>query len=373
MATDSPHTFDIDSLTVADIRNMHRSGGLILRPEYQRQAVWPDAAKVSLMETILLGYPIPELYLAYETDPDGNQTVSVVDGQQRLTALLEYLENKYPLTGLEEGEIARRYEGALFRDLPEDERKSFFQYRFPIRRLSNLDDEFVRAVFARVNRVNMVLTEQELRNALLPGPFFDFLKDCASHSLTTDSGVFSGERRKRGGDLEFFAEVFGMCIFGLSNKKAALDERYDELSANFDEYSEKAAQFLEMLTVVSRIVKWQGQVRWSNIIDMFTLLHVCWSEFDIISSASEDALTRLGSALDEFQAAVSANKREGQTGLDSRVAKLSQLVDLPEEMIREIIEGYLAGVRNSSDLGSRRARSRELRRVVSRQLELEHG
>jgi len=363
--------FDIDSLTVADFRDMSIAGKLILRPEYQRQAVWPERAKVSLMETILLGYPIPEIYLAYETSPDGYQTVSVVDGQQRLTALLDYLENRYALDELEDKDMSGKYEGKYFRDLPAEVRTEFFQYRFPIRRLSNLDEEFVRAIFARVNRVNMVLTAQELRNALLPGPFFDFLKDCAAHDLSTVSGVFSGERRKRGGDLEFYSEVFGTCIFGLSNKKAELDERYDKLSADFEEYRDRSADFLDMLTVLAETVKWQGQVRWSNIIDLFTLLHVCWGFHERLKSATGEELLGLRSVLDIFQRTVSAYKRDDSSGSADLITALSEQLKLPEPQVTSMVRGYISGIRNSSDLGSRRTRSRELRAVLMRQLEIE--
>jgi Protein of unknown function DUF262 len=363
--------FDIDSLTVADFRDMNKSGKLVLRPEYQRQAVWPERAKVSLMETILLGYPIPEIYLAYETSPDGDQTISVVDGQQRLAALLDYLENIYALDGLEDKDIIAKYDGTYFRDLPADVRTEFFQYRFPIRRLSNLDEEFVRAIFARVNRVNMVLTEQELRNALLPGPFFDFLKDCAAHNLSIVSGVFSGERRKRGGDLEFYAEVFGTCIFGLSNKKAELNERYDKFSVDFEDYRDRSVAFLEMLTVLAENVKWQGQVRWSNIVDLFTLLHVCWGVRDTLGTASDKNLSEFRSVLDHFQRAVSAYKREDSSGSEELITALSKQLALPEARVTAIVQGYISGIRNSSDLGSRRSRSRELRAVVTRQLKVE--
>ena len=347
---------------------MNNSGKLILRPEYQRQAVWPERAKVSLMETILLGYPIPEIYLAYETSPDGDQTISVVDGQQRLTALLDYLENKYSLEGLEDNDIGAKYEGKYFRDLPADVRTEFFQYRFPIRRLSNLDEEFVRAIFARVNRVNMVLTDQELRNALLPGPFFDFLKDCAAHELSTVSGVFSGERRRRGGDLEFYAEVFGTCIFGLSNKKLELNERYDEFSADFEEYRDRSTEFLDILTILVTSVKWQGQVRWSNIVDLFTLLHVCWGARDTLQAATSEELGGFRTALDLFQRAVSTIKRDDSSGAGESIEALSKHLNLPESRVTSIVRGYISGIRNSSDLGSRRARSRELRTVVTRQL-----
>ncbi|MFC8571310.1 DUF262 domain-containing protein [Streptomyces sp. NPDC057245] len=361
--------FEIESKTVAEFRSLDKSGELILQPEYQRKAVWPERAKVSLMETILLGYPIPEIYLSYETSPDGEQIASVVDGQQRLTSLLDFLKNKFPLDGLEDETLGEKFEGKFFKELPDDVRQEFFQYRFPIRRLSNLADEFVRAVFARVNRVNMVLTEQELRNALLPGPFNDFLKDCAAHQISTVSGVFSGERRKRGGDLEFYAEVFGTCIFGLSNKKTELNERYDKISADFEEYRDRSVEFLELLTLLSETIKWVGRTRWSNIVDMFTLLHASWGLREELGNAAPNQKTQIREFLDLFQRAVSARKRNGENGeAVDLLASLADMVDMTADEVEGIVEEYTSGIRNSSDLGSRRVRSQQLTLVLSKKL-----
>ncbi|MGV9313715.1 DUF262 domain-containing protein [Streptomyces sp. NPDC003691] len=359
--------FEIESKTVAEFRSLDKSGELILQPEYQRQAVWPERAKVSLMETILLGYPIPEIYLAYETSPEGEQSASVVDGQQRLTSLLEFLNNKFPLDGLEDEKLSEKFEGKFFKELPDDVRQEFFQYRFPIRRLSNLADEFVRAVFARVNRVNMVLTEQELRNALLPGPFNDFLKDCAAHQMSSDSGVFSGERRQRGGDLEFYAEVFGSCIFGLSNKKNELNERYDKISADFEEYQDRSTEFLDLLTLLENTIKWVGRTRWSNIVDMFTLLHVSWGLRQDLNDATPARTAQIRDLLDMFQRAVSARKRNGENGETAGLmSSLAATAGMTAEEVEEIIDEYTSGIRNSSDLGARRARSQQLTLILSK-------
>ncbi|MFG1775981.1 DUF262 domain-containing protein [Micromonospora sp. NPDC049048] len=368
--TDHGLKFEIESKTVAEFRSLNKSGELILQPEYQRQAVWPERAKVSLMETILLGYPIPEIYLAYETSPEGEQKASVVDGQQRLTSLLGFLNNKFPLDGLEDEKLKEKFEGLFFTELPDEVRQEFFQYRFPIRRLSNLADEFVRAVFARVNRVNMVLTEQELRNALLPGPFNDFLKDCAAHPISAVSGVFSGERRKRGGDLEFYAEVFGTCIFGLSNKKTELDERYDKISSDFEDYQDRSAEFLALLTFLKNTIKWAGRTRWSNIVDMFTLLHVSWGLREKFDNADPVQIEQIRDILDLFQRAVSAKKRNGDNGEGaSLTASLSVILEMSPEEVVKAVEGYMSGIRNSSDLGSRRIRSQQLGYLLLRKFE----
>jgi uncharacterized protein DUF262 len=358
--------FEIESKTVAEFRSLDKSGELILQPEYQRKAVWPERAKVSLMETILLGFPIPEIYLSYETSPEGEQTASVVDGQQRLTSLLDFLTNKFPLDGLEDPQLKEKFDGKYFKELPDEVRQEFFQYRFPIRRLSNLADEFVRAVFARVNRVNMVLTEQELRNALLPGPFNDFLKDCATHLLSVQSGVFSGERRKRGGDLEFYAEVFGTCIFGLSNKKTELDERYDKISSDFEDYQDRATEFLDLLTLLADTIKWAGRTRWSNIVDMFTLLHACWGLRQELTNADPDEIAQVRDLLDWFQRAVSSRKRNSEN--DNLMASLATMVDMTTGEVEKIVKEYTTGIRNSSDLGSRRIRSQQLTLLLSAKL-----
>lgn len=361
--------FEIESKVVTEFRKMSDSGELVLQPEYQRKAVWPVRAKVSLMETILLGFPIPEIYLSYETSPDGDQTVSVVDGQQRLTALLEFLDNKYPLDELEDAELRGKFDGFYFRDLPPDVRQKFFQYRFPIRRLSNLGDDFVRAVFARVNRVNMVLTDQELRNALLPGEFNEFLKDCVAHDINSVSGVFSGERRKRGGDLEFYAEIFGTCIFGVSNKKSELDERYNLFASEFASYEDKSRDFLKLLTLLKSNVKWEGRTRWSNIVDLYTLIHVSWNFFESIEGATDPERRSYRDVLDQFQRAVSSFRRDLSQGRKSAesdllVDNLSEMLRVSKEQTSRIVSDYLSGIRNSSDLGSRRSRLHALTEIV---------
>ncbi|MGX1590541.1 DUF262 domain-containing protein [Glutamicibacter sp. NPDC055491] len=360
--------FEIESKTIAEFKRLNESGSLILQPEYQRKVVWPDQAKVSLMETILLGYPIPEIYLAYITTPDGDETASVVDGQQRLTALIDFIEDRFKLHNLEDDDLKAKYDGLNFSELPPLERQAFFQYRFPIRRLSNMDDAFIREVFARVNRVNMVLTEQELRNALLPGPFNDFLRDTAEHPISLTSGLFSGARTKRGGDLEFYAEVFSTCLFGIANKKSELNERYDRISRDFELFQDSSIEFLDILTFLSSSVKWEGRTRWSNIVDMYSLLEVSWKNRAILLSDDFKKIGQFRQGLDDFQKIISELKRNGSSAEQSTLqeaGRLATATGLTRDKIVTYADQYIAGVRNSSDLGARRSRSYALNSIIS--------
>lgn len=227
----------------------------------------------------------------------------------------------------------------------------------------------MRAVFARVNRVNMVLTDQELRNALLPGEFTDFLKDCAAHNINSVSGVFSGERRKRGGDLEFYAEIFGTCIFGVSNKKAELDERYNFFASDFSAYSDESIKFLDLLTKLEKIVKWEGRTRWSNIVDLYSLINVGWNHFDLLESLSPREARSYRELLDQFQRAVSSFRRDLSQGKKSAessslISTLSGSLSISEDRTSQIVTDYLLGIRNSSDLGSRRSRLAALTEII---------
>src|SRR5213596_1653273 len=68
-----------------------------LRPEYQRRLVWDRKKKSLFIESLLMNIPVPPVFL-YEIDLNRYE---VMDGQQRLNAILEFYENTLPLSGLE--------------------------------------------------------------------------------------------------------------------------------------------------------------------------------------------------------------------------------------------------------------------------------
>ncbi|MDO4822083.1 MAG: DUF262 domain-containing protein [Rothia sp. (in: high G+C Gram-positive bacteria)] len=367
--------FEIESKTIAEFNEMFHNKNLVLQPEYQRKVVWSQAAQVSLIETILLGFPIPEIYLSYETTAEGRSIASVVDGQQRLTSILNFISGKFSLENMETSEsdvdFQKEFEGKKFSDLDDETKKEFWKYRLPIRRLSDVSDDEIRKVFARVNRVNMVLTSQEIKNALYPGPFQDFLKDCSNHKITESSGLFSGARRNRGGDLEFFAESFGACIFGLVNKKHDFDARYDTLSREFDfKYSENADSYIKLLDYLDENVDWTGRTRWSNIIDMYTLIFVTWelTSNGQISNLSNNKFKKI---TNDFQLIINTSKRDGLESVsDSHIAS-EYIRNFGENFVVEQIGEYIEGIRNSSDIGARRKRANSLQAWIEKTIALD--
>ena len=72
---------------------------LTIQPAFQRNPVWSNAQKAYLIDTILKGYPIPEIYMQFSTDATGDDEYILVDGQQRIRACLEFVEDEFELVG----------------------------------------------------------------------------------------------------------------------------------------------------------------------------------------------------------------------------------------------------------------------------------
>ena len=88
------------NMTVADYCNAMRRGEITVNTDYQRSdQVWPPIARSFLIETILLNFPIPKLFLYQVTDLKSRQTVKeIVDGQQRSMAVKDFFENHLRLS-----------------------------------------------------------------------------------------------------------------------------------------------------------------------------------------------------------------------------------------------------------------------------------
>ena len=120
-----------------------KSGTLILSPYFQRNLVWRETHKREFIETILAGYPFPQIFLA-RGEIDLETMVSftcVVDGQQRLNAIREFISNDI--------EVA----GKTFSQLSSDAKTDFIKYEVPVIDFDlDAGDPRLKDVFKRLNR-----------------------------------------------------------------------------------------------------------------------------------------------------------------------------------------------------------------------------
>ncbi len=150
-------------------------------PDFQRPAVWTRAQKQLLIDTIIRGYDIPKLYwrkngIKYE----------VVDGQQRLRAIWEFIEGKFGLP--KNADLVGKYEIASmkYHELPDEILTEFETYPLDIVVLQEADEEEVREMFLRLQN-GTTLKAQEKRNAM-PGNMRNFVKSLVEHPFFLSIG-----------------------------------------------------------------------------------------------------------------------------------------------------------------------------------------
>jgi hypothetical protein len=142
--------------TIGWFKDRYLEGNLEIKPPYQRRPVWAPRQKSNLVESILLGLPVPEIYIHSTTSAEGATHYAVVDGQQRVRSVLQFVGidkeegekefNGFPLEGLQEDSAWRN---TTFADLAPKKREKFFGYKLSVRFLTEATDEDVREFTCR--------------------------------------------------------------------------------------------------------------------------------------------------------------------------------------------------------------------------------
>lgn len=136
---------------------------IILDSDFQRENVWKPIQKAELVESILMGLPLPIFY--FNQDKLGR--LIVVDGRQRLTALFEYMSDSWPLKGLK---VLRELNGKNFSELDPIVQAQIEDYQIQAHVIQPPTADRIKFdIFDRVNRAGTQLNKQEIRNALYQG------------------------------------------------------------------------------------------------------------------------------------------------------------------------------------------------------------
>lgn len=211
--------------SIADIKDWSESDRLEIRPDFQRREVWSAPARIMLMDSILQGIPMPKVFVANFIKDSSTYRV-VIDGQQRITAILEYLNDGFPLGSPFVGDEAN----SVFSELDQDTQHRVLSYQIDFNEAQNPSDEEVREVYARVNKYNVALTKQELRRADFPGDFLSVSEKLALEDYFDKVRIFTPANRRRCVDVEYVSELLSAMLGGIQDKKKTLDCFYTRYS-----------------------------------------------------------------------------------------------------------------------------------------------
>ena len=174
---------EIGSYKVSLVKSVFSQDNYNLHPDYQRRITWDTKKRSKLIESFIINIPIPPIFL-YEYDYDKYE---IMDGLQRVTAIIDFYDNKYKLSGLEEW---TELNGKFYKDLPARIKDGIDRRQLQVITLLKESaqtpqraEKIKRLVFERLNTGGVKLLPQEIRNAIYNGIGNDMCNSLAENSV----------------------------------------------------------------------------------------------------------------------------------------------------------------------------------------------
>lgn len=274
--------FDANTQAIAWIKQQYDLGTLLLKPPFQRKPVWTARNKCAVIETILMGWPVPEIYIQGIPSKSGNMTYAIVDGQQRIRSVLQFIGSERDADELQWNGFTldklkpdSRYLGTSFAEMTDDQKKEFFGYRFTVRWIYTEDDEIIRSMFVKLNMFSMPLKPQELRNSMFLGPFLKLSEKLADDEYWATNRIISPSSIRRMGDIEFISDLLIGLIHGPQGGSAKIiDEYYQRYEDYDDEFPDQPVikdLFSRTLDTIQSTLPDIDQGRWRNKNDFYSI------------------------------------------------------------------------------------------------------
>jgi hypothetical protein len=271
--------------SISWFQDQYKAGRLELRPPFQRKPVWTDKQRSFLIESVLMDIPIPEVYVQVTQAEDGTEQYGVVDGQQRLRTILQFVgiergqdqgdenSNRFALEALAATSV---HKGKMFGEITGEDRKRFFQYDICVRFLYTDDHKEVEDVFKRLNKFTLPLKPQELRNATYHGAFAKLSEQLADDEYWAVNRIVSPAAIRRMADIEMMSDLLIGLLHGpQGGSPKIIDQYYEEYEQYEDDFPEQnrvKRQFAKGLDTIKRLFPNIADVpRWGNRADFYSL------------------------------------------------------------------------------------------------------
>ncbi|MGZ5507441.1 MAG: DUF262 domain-containing protein [Limisphaerales bacterium] len=319
--------YHVRSRYLVDIVNDINEGKLILSPYFQRKLVWRLAHKVDFIKTILLGYPFPEIFLSRgKIDLDTmTSRSSIVDGQQRMNSICEFIDGKFSV------------EEKNFNELSAPEKESFLKYEIAIIDLDLADDDQkIVDIFQRLNRTFYALSDIEkmatefassefmLVAKLLCGEitrasegeasfdetthkynpnitrdFMDWANEkdvsCIRHFLLERS-IFNPYEISRNVHLRFTLNLMATRVVGYYNRNEQLKDLLEQYAQSFPQRDEITATLNNAAALVLKL-KLKNSSFWCGKSTAFSLISLFAERYDTYKKAD---IKKIRAGLEHF-------------------------------------------------------------------------
>jgi Protein of unknown function DUF262 len=293
--------------TVSWFSDLSKRKLLNLDPPYQRRSVWNQGYKDEFIDTILLQYPAPAIFLYEEVSEGGTSLYQVVDGKQRLTAVFEFAAGAFPVS---ENSPVTHLAGKSFDQLSKDEKTAFWTYQFPIEYLPTNEETIINGIFQRINKNTAKLTRQELRHARFGGLFITAAEELTEQLFRVLPEGFPRleiQSKKQMKDVELVANLLlsmEMGIRGFSQDE--LDAAFSEREESWNEAANIKSRFMAVNACVSELATKPAnnpisKTRFRNQADFYSL---CMALDLLLKGGNSCSASQMSQRLADFAGSV---------------------------------------------------------------------
>lgn len=213
-------------------------GELVVNRSYQRgTGLWPDNARSYFVDTVLNDFPFPKVVIRQTVDLKTKKSKrEIIDGQQRLTTIRDFINNKFKLTS-----VSKKYQGMKYEDLPDGIPESFLAYEVSIDNIVTATTEEILEIFRRINSYTLPLNTSEKRHATYQGKFKWFISNLTEHvtPFFEKYGTLTLRDISRMADADLLTECCQLRIEGIQNRNSKkLDDIYKNYDTSFDTENE---------------------------------------------------------------------------------------------------------------------------------------
>lgn len=260
------------------VKSFHK-GAYFVDESFQRRLVWGQKQKVRLIETVLIGYPIPEIYIHRQaTDTKtGTEKFSIVDGQQRISTFAQFVAGEWPLKSsyLDPENRASTFSDKHWDDLGDDEKSIIYDYMMNVREIpASIKTEEIRKIFKRLNETDRSLNPQEIRHAQFTGKFIEFAEKLADEEFWSEWDIFTERQIRRMADVEFTTSLISYLKNGIiTDSSATVNKLYDLYNETYPGMRADQRKFRELLAKVEYLFEGKEEIAdfFSKTVHLYTL------------------------------------------------------------------------------------------------------
>lgn len=318
--------------SIAELVDWYRRRDLVVNNEYQRGGrLWPTAAKSYFIDTILKDFPFPKVYFHERLDRDTRRPKrEIVDGQQRINAIVDFLDDGFAL-----GKNALGFEGKRFSQLTEEQKDALFSYTVSVDVIRNAERSDILQMFRRMNAYTLPLNAAEKRHSEFFGEFKDWVNTILDQygSLIVNWDILTSRQVVRMADAELISDIALAIKEGIVStspgKLLMLYQENDETFSTRDTMDERIrGAFDEVLSDLSEI---QGSYMVRPHIFHSLICALIHNRFGLVGAESVTGILPSGTYLLDRARAVAGLKRLAAAHEEKDISEFREYVQAASE------------------------------------------